>query len=296
MGPIGRRSITTYPAFDPLDPMDLRGQLTPDELAIHESVQKYCDDVLSKRVLMAFRHAPKERPAMFKELGALGVMGPTIEGYGCAGASSVAMGLISRAIESVDSGYRSCWSVQSSLVMHPINEYGNEEIKKKYLPHLATGDMVGCFGLTEPNSGSMTTRAVRKGDEYILNGTKMWISNAPFADIMVIWAKIDDTDEIGGFVVERGPGVTTPLIEGKVSLRTSPTGSIQLQDVRVPLGNKLNVKGLKGPFGCLSSARYGIAWGALGAAESCYKMATQYTIDRKQFGKPLAANQLSLRT
>eukprot|EP00760_Papus_ankaliazontas_P038688 PhM_4_TR9243/c0_g1_i1/m.24397/K00252/GCDH, gcdH; glutaryl-CoA dehydrogenase len=295
--PCGARGITTYAPFNYTDPLDLEGQLSDDERAINDSIRKYCDTVLSTRVLNDFRHGAKvtPRPALFKELGDLGFLGPTIEGFGCAGASSVAAGLISRAIESVDSGYRSCWSVQSSLVMHPINEYGSEELKKKYLPALASGEMVGCFGLTEPNAGSdpasMTTRAVRKGDEFILNGQKMWITNAPFADVCIVWAK-DEADVIRGFVVDRTDGLTTPEIDGKVSLRCSPTGSISLQDVRVPASNVLNVAGLKGPFGCLSSARYGIAWGALGAAESCYHMSRQYTMDRKQFNKPLAANQL----
>eukprot|EP00759_Apiculatamorpha_spiralis_P029040 PhF_6_TR31434/c0_g1_i2/m.46106/K00252/GCDH, gcdH; glutaryl-CoA dehydrogenase len=291
----GRRQITTYAPFNSQDPLLLGNEFTSDEIAVTDSVQKYCNDVLMHRVIKDFRESPEVRPPIFKDLGAMGVLGPTIEGYGCAGVSSVAAGMISRAIESVDSGYRSCWSVQSSLVMHPINEYGSEELKKKYLPALATGDLVGCFGLTEPNAGSdpgsMTTRAVKKGDEYILNGSKMWITNAPFADVLIIWAK-DESNTIVGFVVERGPGVVTPVIDGKISLRTSCTGSIQLQDVRVPAGNKLNVTGLKGPFGCLSSARYGIAWGALGAAESCYRVATQYTTDRKMFGKPLAATQI----
>jgi glutaryl-CoA dehydrogenase len=235
---------------------------------------------------------------IMNEMGALGLLGPTLpEEYGCPGVSHVAYGLISREVERVDSGYRSAMSVQSSLVMHPIYAYGSEEQRRKYLPKLATGEMVGCFGLTEPDHGSdpggMKTRATRVDGGWRLNGAKMWITNSPIADIAVVWAKTDD-DVIRGFVVERGmDGFSTPKIQGKMSLRASITGEIVLDDVFVPEENLLpNVKGLKGPFGCLNKARYGIAWGAMGAAEFCWHQARQYVIDRKQFGRPLAANQL----
>jgi glutaryl-CoA dehydrogenase len=237
-------------------------------------------------------------PEIFKEMGALGLLGATIQGYGCAGVGYVSYGLIANAIESADSGYRSAMSVQSSLVMHPIYSFGSEEQKSKYLPELAKGNLIGCFGLTEPNHGSdpggMETRARKQKDgSYILNGSKNWITNAPIADVFVIWAK-DDSGEIRGFVVEKGtPGLSAPFIQGKCSLRASATGMIFLEDVKVPATAILpNVKGLKGPFSCLNSARYGISWGALGAAHSCYSIARQYTLDRQQFGSPLAANQL----
>jgi glutaryl-CoA dehydrogenase len=292
----GSRCYSDYAEYNIDDPLLMQERLTDDERSIQEATRKYCQDVLMKRVTSDFRGETKNKE-IFKELGSLGILGPTIKGYGCAGVSSVAAGLISREIEAVDSAYRSSWSVQSSLVMFPIAEYGNEEQKTRFLPRLASGELIGCFGLTEPNAGSdpmsMTTKAKKAPGGYILNGRKMWITSSPLADIAVVWAK-DETGEIRGFIVERDfKGFSTPVIEGKISLRASCTGSIDLQDVFVPEANLLpNGKGLKAPFGCLSSARYGISWGAMGAAESCFKIARQYTIDRKQFGKPLAANQL----
>jgi glutaryl-CoA dehydrogenase len=250
------------------------------------------------RVKEANRHETFDR-AIFTEMGELGLLGSTIEGYGCPGVNYVAYGLIAREVERVDSGYRSCMSVQSSLVMHPIYTYGTEEQRRKYLPKLASGEWVGCFGLTEPDHGSdpgsMVTRARKVPGGYRVNGAKMWITNAPIADICVVWAKSDaHDDQIKGFILERGmEGLTTPKIEGKFSLRASITGEIAMNDVFVPDENLLpNVAGLKGPFGCLNSARFGIAWGALGAAEFCWHAARTYTLERKQFGKPLAANQL----
>jgi glutaryl-CoA dehydrogenase len=231
-------------------------------------------------------------------MGALGLLGTTIEGYGCAGASYVAYGVAAREIEWVDSGYRSAMSVQSSLVMYPIYAYGSEEQRRRWLPSLATGELVGCFGLTEPDAGSdpagMKTRAVQTRDGFILNGAKMWITNAPIADVAVVWAKCGWDGKIRGFLIERGmQGFTTPKIEGKFSLRASTTGEIALDEVFVPEGNLLpGVEGLKGPFGCLNRARYGISWGAMGAAQFCFERARSYTLDRRQFGRPLAANQL----
>ncbi|ETI50399.1 hypothetical protein, variant 1 [Phytophthora nicotianae CJ01A1] len=232
-----------------------------------------------------------------KEMGEMGFLGPTIQGYGCAGVGYVSYGLIANAVERVDSAYRSAMSVQSSLVMHPINTFGSDEQKEKYLPRLATGELIGCFGLTEPNHGSdpgsMETRARLKGDKYILNGSKNWITNAPIADVFLVWAK-DDEGDIRGFILEKDfPGLSAPYIEGKATLMASATGMIFLEDVEVPKENMLpKVKGLKGPFTCLNSARYGISWGALGAAYACMDIARQYTLDRNQFGAPLAANQL----
>lgn len=250
------------------------------------------------RVTMANRHEVFHKEIM-REMGDLGVLGPTIQGYGCAGTSSVAYGLLAREVERVDSGYRSAFSVQSSLVMFPIDAFGTQEQKDRFLPKLAKGELIGCFGLTEPNHGSdpagMETRAKydSQAKSYILNGSKTWITNSPIADIAVVWAKCDD-GHIRGFIVERGfPGFTTPKIEGKFSLRASVTGMIMLEDVVVPEANLLpKVKGLKGPFSCLNSARFGIAWGTLGAAEFCLSAARDYTLQRKQFGRPLAANQL----
>jgi glutaryl-CoA dehydrogenase len=284
------------PTFKWDDPILLEDQLTEDERMVRDSARAYCQEKLMPRVTEAHRYEKFDRE-VFNEMGALGFLGPTIEGYGCAGVNHVAYGLIAREIERVDSGYRSGMSVQSSLVMHPIHAYGTEEQRKKWLPKLATGELLGCFGLTEPNygsdAGSMITRAKKVDGGYVLNGAKMWISNSPYADIFVVWAK-DDASEIRGFVLEKGmKGLSAPKIEGKFSLRTSPTGEIVMADVFCPDANLLpNVKGLKGPFGCLNKARYGIAWGTMGAAEFCWHAARQYTLDRKAFGKPLASNQL----
>ena len=286
------------------DPFLLQEQLTEDERAITDAAHSFCQDKLQTRVLMAARHETFDRDIM-TEAGAMGFLGSTIEGYGCAGLSYVAYGLIAREVERVDSGYRSAISVQSSLVMHPINAYGSEAQKQKYLPKLATGEWVGCFGLTEPNHGSdpasMLTRAKPVDGGYQLKGAKMWITNSPIADVFVVWAKLADPDGkvggqecIRGFILEKGmQGLSAPKIEGKMSLRASITGEIVMDDVFVPEANLLpNVSGLKGPFGCLNKARYGIAWGALGAAEDCWHRARQYTLDRVQFGRPLAQNQL----
>ncbi len=278
------------------DPFHLDAQLTEDERMIRDVAEGYAQDKLLPRVVSATLSERFDREIM-NELGALGLLGSTIEGYGCAGVSNVAYGLIARAVERVDSGYRSAMSVQSSLVMHPIHAYGSEEQRQKYLPKLATGEWVGCFGLTEPDAGSdpasMKTNAKQAAGGYILNGAKMWITNSPIADIAIVWAK-DEGGVIRGFIVERGmKGFSTPKIEGKMSLRASITGEIVLEDVFVPEENLLpNVQGLSGPFGCLNKARYGIAWGVMGAAEDCFHRARQYQLDRKQFGRPLAANQI----
>jgi len=286
------------------DPFLLSQQLSDDERAIVEAAHSFCQEKLQTRVLMAARHEKFDREIM-NEAGAMGFLGSTIEGYGCAGLGYVAYGLIAREVERVDSGYRSAISVQSSLVMHPINAYGSEAQKQKYLPKLATGEWVGCFGLTEPNHGSdpgsMLTRAKPVDGGYQLKGAKMWITNSPIADIFVVWAKLANPDGsvggqecIRGFVLEKGmKGLSAPKIEGKMSLRASITGEIVMDDVFVPEANLLpHVAGLKGPFGCLNKARYGIAWGALGAAEDCWHRARQYTLDRVQFGRPLAQTQL----
>ena len=282
--------------FDWTDPLLLEQQLTDDERMVMASARDYSQDKLMSRVLMANREERFDREIM-NEFGALGMLGATIpEQYGCAGVNYVCYGLMAREVERVDSGYRSAMSVQSSLVMHPIYTYGDEAQRMKYLPKLATGEWVGCFGLTEPDHGSdpgsMVTRAEKVGDGYLLNGAKMWITNSPIADLAVVWAKLDG--KIRGFIVERDmPGFSTPKIEGKMSLRASITGQIVLEDVLVPQANLLpNVAGLGGPFGCLNKARYGIAWGAMGAAEFCWHAARQYTLDRKQFGRPLAQTQL----
>ena len=278
------------------DPLLIENQLTEEERMIRDSVRDYCQGELMPRVLEANRHEIFHREIM-NEMGALGMLGSTIEGYGCAGLSYVAYGLIAREVERVDSGYRSACSVQSSLVMHPINAYGSEEQRAKYLPKLATGEWVGCFGLTEPDHGSdpgsMVTRARSVDGGYSLTGAKMWITNAPIADVMVVWAKTDDS-KIRGFILEKGmKGLSAPKIEGKFSLRASATGSISMDEVFVPEENLLpNAQGLSGPFGCLNRARYGIAWGAMGSAEFCWHAARDYTVERKQFGRPLAANQL----
>ena len=295
---------TVKPRFVWEDPFMLKEQLSDDERAIVEAAHTFCQEKLQTRVLMAARHEKFDREIM-NEAGAMGFLGSTIEGYGCAGLSYVAYGLIAREVERVDSGYRSAISVQSSLVMHPINAYGSEAQREKFLPKLATGEWVGCFGLTEPNHGSdpasMLTRAKPVDGGYIVKGAKMWITNSPIADVFVVWAKLEDPDgkvggqeAIRGFILEKGmKGLSAPKIEGKMSLRASITGEIVMDDVFVPEANLLpNVSGLKGPFGCLNKARYGIAWGALGAAEDCWFRARQYTVDRVQFGRPLAQNQL----
>jgi len=283
-------------AFNWEDPLDLESELSQEERMVRETARGYAQDKLFPRVLMDNREERFDR-AIVSEMGALGLLGPTVpEEYGGAGLGYVAYGLITREIERVDSGYRSAMSVQSSLVMHPIFTFGSEAQRRKYLPKLATGEIVGCFGLTEPDHGSdpgsMGTRAERVAGGYRLTGNKMWITNSPIANVALVWAKLDDT--IRGFLIERGTkGFSTPKIEGKLSLRTSITGEIVLEDAFVPEENLLpNVKGLAGPFSCLNLARAGIAWGAIGAAEFCWHRARQYVLDRKQFGRPLAANQL----
>ncbi|MEK6638417.1 MAG: acyl-CoA dehydrogenase [Pseudomonadota bacterium] len=278
------------------DPFRLNDQLTDDEAMIAEAAEAYAQDKLLPRVVSATLEERFDREIM-NEFGELGLLGATIEGYGCAGVSHVAYGLIARAVERVDSGYRSAMSVQSSLVMHPIHAYGSEEQRQKYLPKLATGEMVGCFGLTEPDAGSdpagMKTRAKSVPGGYSVSGAKMWITNSPIADIAIVWAK-DDGGIIRGFILERGmKGLSFPKIEGKMSLRASITGEIVMDEVFVPEENMLpDVQGLGGPFGCLNKARYGIAWGVMGAAEDCFHRARQYQLDRHQFGRPLAANQI----
>jgi len=287
---------TTRPAFPWDDPFLLDEQLSDEERQVRECAHAYCQEKLQPRARDAHRNERFDRDIM-QEMGALGFLGPTIDGYGCAGVNHVSYGLIAREIERVDSGYRSAMSVQSSLVMHPIHAYGDEEQRRRYLPKLATGEWVGCFGLTEPNHGSdpngMLTRARAADGGYLLDGTKMWITNAPIADVLLVWAKTDD-GRIRGFILERGmKGLSTPKIEGKFSLRCSITGEIVMDSVFVPTQNLLRgVSGLAGPFGCLNKARYGIAWGALGAAEFCWHAARTYTLERHQFGRALAANQL----
>jgi glutaryl-CoA dehydrogenase len=278
------------------DPLDLESELTEEERMVRDTARGYAQDKLFPRVLTAYREERFDREIM-SEMGALGLLGSTVpEEYGGAGLGYVAYGLIAREVERVDSGYRSAMSVQSSLVMHPILAYGSPAQRRKYLPKLARGDIVGCFGLTEPDHGSdpgsMVTRAEKAAGGFVLNGAKTWISNSPIADIAVVWAKLDNV--IRGFIVERGTkGFSTPKIEGKLSLRASVTGEVVLDNAFVPEDNLLpNVKGLAGPFGCLNRARYGIAWGSMGAAEFCWHRARQYVLDRKQFGRPLAANQL----
>jgi glutaryl-CoA dehydrogenase len=283
-------------AFDWTDPFRLEDQLSDEERMIRDTARDYCQSALQPRVLTAAREERFDREIM-TEMGALGLLGPTLpEEYGGAGVNHVAYGLIAREVERVDSGYRSAMSVQSSLVMHPIYAYGSEDQRRKYLPKLAAGELVGCFGLTEPNHGSdpgaMETRAVAVDGGYRLNGVKTWITNSPIADLAVVWAKLDG--KIRGFIVERDTaGFSTPKLHGKLSLRASATGEIVLEDATVPAANLLpNASGLSGPFGCLNKARYGISWGALGAAEFCWMAARSYTLDRRQFGRPLAANQL----
>ena len=288
--------------FNWQDPFLLEQQLTDDERMIRDAAHAYCQGRLQPRVLEQFRHE-KTDPTIFREMGELGLLGPTIpEQYGGAGLNYVSYGLVAREIEYVDSGYRSMASVQSSLVMVPINEFGSEQQKQKYLPKLATGEYIGCFGLTEPDHGSdpgsMITRAKKVDGGYRLTGAKMWITNSPIADVFVVWAKevseAGNVGEIRGFILEKGwEGLSAPAIHGKVGLRASITGEIVMDNVFVPEENAFpEVRGLKGPFTCLNSARYGIAWGAMGAAEFCWHTAHQYTMDRQQFGRPLAANQL----
>ncbi|KAJ8328825.1 hypothetical protein QVD99_004567 [Batrachochytrium dendrobatidis] len=285
-----------FAKFDYKDPFNLESLLTEEEKLVRDTARQYCQSKLQPRIIDAYRNEDFAREIM-SEMGELGLLGATIDGYGCSGVSSVAYGLIAREVERVDSGYRSAMSVQSSLVMYPIYAYGTEKQREKYLPDLATGKKIGAFGLTEPNHGSdpggMETRATKLGGTYVLNGSKTWISNSPIADVFVVWAKTDD-NEIRGFILERGmPGLETPTIKGKLSLRASCTGMIMMDDVEIPASNMLPlVKGLKGPFGCLNNARFGIAWGALGAAESCVESAREYVLNRKQFGVPLARFQL----
>jgi len=282
--------------FEWQDPLLIEQELTDEERLIRDTARAYAQDKLMPRILLANRNETFDVEVM-REMGALGFLGSTLEGYGCAGIGYVAYGLIMRELERVDTAYRSACSVQSGLAMTPIFAYGSEAQREKYLPKMATGELLGCFGLTEPDHGSdpgsMSTRARKVDGGYALSGTKLWITHAPIADIMVVWAK-DDGGVIRGFILERGmKGLTTRKIEGKFSVRASPTGEIAMDDVFVPEENLLpNVSGLKGPFGCLNNARFSICWGALGAAEFCWHAARQYALDRKQFGRPLAANQL----
>ena len=279
-----------------MDPLLIHDLLTDDERLIQDTVASYCQERLQPRILEANRQETVDRE-IFCEMGELGMLGSTIQGYGCAGLNYVCYGLIAREVERVDSGYRSMMSVQSSLVMHPIDAYGSDQQKDKYLPNLATGNWVGCFGLTEPDHGSdpgsMRTRAHRVDSGYRLVGSKMWITNSPIADVLIVWAK-DDEGAIRGFILDRGmEGLSTPVIEGKFSLRASVTGEIVMDNVFVPEQNMLpGVSGLSGPFGCLNRARYGISWGSMGAAEFCWHSARNYVLEREQFGRPLAANQL----
>ena len=278
------------------DPFLLEQQLSDEQRMVRDSTRQYAQERLQPKVRDAFQNETSD-PGIFREMGEMGLLGLTIQGYGCAGMDYISYGLVAREVERVDSGYRSMMSVQSSLVMYPIYAFGNEAQREKYLPKLATGEFIGCFGLTEPDHGSdpggMVTRARSVDGGYMMNGAKMWISNSPFADVFVVWAKTDD-GEIRGFILEKGmPGLSAPKIEGKLSLRASTTGQIVMEDVFVAEEQLLpNVKGLKGPFSCLNNARYGIAWGSLGAAEACWHAARTYTMERKQFNRPLAATQL----
>lgn len=287
---------TRWTPLNWLDPFELDSQLSEEHRMVRDSAQQYAQNTLAPRVKEAFRQESTD-PTIFREMGEMGLLGATIDGYGCPGVDYICYGLIAREIERVDSGYRSMMSVQSSLVMYPIYTYGTEEQREKYLPKLATGEWIGCFGLTEPDHGSdpggMVTRAKATDGGYRMTGAKMWISNSPIADVFVVWAKTED-DVIRGFILEKGmEGLTAPKIEGKLALRASVTGEIVMDDVFVPEENLLpNVEGLKGPFGCLNNARYGIAWGVMGAAEECWHTARQYTLDRSQFGVPLASKQL----
>ncbi|XP_026492201.1 glutaryl-CoA dehydrogenase, mitochondrial [Vanessa tameamea] len=293
-------SNNTKVSFNWEDPLNLDRLLHDDEKAVRDSLKAYCQEKLMPRVVQANRNEVFDR-AIYKEMGELGILGCTIKGYDCAGVSSVTYGLITRELDGVDSSYRSAMSVQSSLAMGAIYMWGSEEQKQKYLPKMAKGDLVGCFGLTEPNHGSdaggLVTRAKydSKSKCYILSGSKTWITNSPIADVLIVWAK-NEENKVRGFIVDRSQvkkGLDTPRINGKFSLRASATGMILLDEVAIPEENLLpNVVGMKGPFGCLNNARYGIAWGALGAAETCLRIAREYTLDRKQFGRPLASNQL----
>ncbi|HLT64473.1 MAG TPA: acyl-CoA dehydrogenase [Pseudohongiella sp.] len=282
--------------FDWKDPFNIEDLLSEEERMIRDTARQYCQEKLLPRVRDAYRREHTDA-AISREMGELGLLGPALDGYGCTGTNYVSYGLIAKEVESVDSGYRSMFSVQSSLVMHPIHAFGSEEQKQKYLPKLASGEYIGCFGLTEPDHGSdpgsMMTRARKVDGGYSLSGAKNWISNSPIADIFVVWAK-NDEGVIKGFILEKGmKGLSAPKIEGKLALRASITGEIVMDEVFVPEENMLpHVEGLKGPFSCLNSARLGIAWGVLGAAETCWHTARQYVLDRKQFGRPLAANQL----
>jgi glutaryl-CoA dehydrogenase len=291
------RSSNTKATFHRDDPLLLDAQLSEEERMIRDAAASYCEDRLAPRILESFRHE-KTDPAIFREMGEVGLLGPTIPPeYGGPGLNYVSYGLVAREVERIDSGYRSMMSVQSSLVMVPIFEFGNEATRQKYLPKLATGEWIGCFGLTEPNHGSdpgsMVTRARKVAGGWSLSGSKMWITNSPIADVFVVWAK-DDEGQIRGFVLDKGTkGLSAPAIHGKVGLRASITGEIVMDEAFCPEENAFpDVRGLKGPFTCLNSARYGIAWGALGAAEDCYQRARNYVLERKQFGRPLAANQL----
>ena len=282
--------------FNFKDPFLLENQLSEDEKLIKDMAYNFSQNILQPNIVSSFRHESFDKNIM-KEMGSFGLLGPTINGYGCAGVNYISYGLIMREIERVDSGYRSCASVQSSLVMYPIFKFGSQEQKDRFLPDLRKGNLIGCFGLTEPDHGSdpsgMKTRATLNGDHYIINGSKNWITNSPIADIFIIWAK-DENNDIRGFILEKGMrGLSCPKIEGKFSLRSSITGMIFMDNVKIPKENILpNIKGLKGPFMCLNNARYGISWGVLGAAEDCYLRSREYALDRKQFNKPLASNQL----
>jgi glutaryl-CoA dehydrogenase len=287
---------TRWTSLNWQDPFELDSQLSEEQRMVRDSAQQYAQSALAPRVKEAYRQESTD-PKIFREMGEMGLLGATIDGYGCPGVDYVCYGVIAREIERVDSGYRSMMSVQSSLVMYPIHAYGTEEQRERYLPKLATGEWIGCFGLTEPDYGSdpggMVTRAKVVDGGYRLTGAKMWISNSPLADVFIVWAKTED-DVIRGFVLEKGmEGLSAPKIEGKLALRASITGEIVMDNVFVPKENHLpNVEGLKGPFGCLNNARYGIAWGVMGAAEECWHTARQYTLDRSQFGVPLASKQL----
>ncbi len=294
----------TTSAFNWEDPFLLEEQLSDEERMVRDAARDYCRDKLLSRILKNFREHKFDRDILF-EMGELGLLGSTINGYGCAGINYVSQGLIAREVEWVDSGYRSVWSVQSSLVMHPINEFGSEDQKNKYLPRLAKGEIVGCFGLTEPDHGSdpggMTTRADAVDGGYVLSGAKNWITNSPIADVFIIWAKVFDAEgrtgvkdgTIRGFILEKGQkGLSAPAIEGKLSVCASPTGMIVMEKVELDASQELNVSGLKGPFSCLNKARYGIGWGAMGAAEFCLQAGQRYALERIQFGKPLAAKQI----